>query len=155
MCADNVYTSKEVLKMEEKLLNALNFTLSVPTTLDFLNVYKYWMPTLDEKVGYLAQYLSELALQEYQFLKYKPSLVAACCLSLAQYCIVGTCWSEEMENVTRYKWPELNECMRELQAVYSNAPFSSLSVVKKRYVKPERMQVSSMSPPANYNMTFP
>lgn len=31
MCADNVYTSAEVLKMEEKLLNTLNFTLSVPT----------------------------------------------------------------------------------------------------------------------------
>lgn len=31
MCADNVYTSTEVLKMEEKLLNALNFTLAVPT----------------------------------------------------------------------------------------------------------------------------
>ncbi|RLN50304.1 hypothetical protein BBJ28_00021093, partial [Nothophytophthora sp. Chile5] len=31
MCADNVYTSVEVLEMEEKLLNALNFTLSVPT----------------------------------------------------------------------------------------------------------------------------
>lgn len=33
MCADNVYTSAEVLKMEEKLLNTLNFTLSVPTGL--------------------------------------------------------------------------------------------------------------------------
>lgn len=31
MCADNVYTSVEVLEMEEKLLNTLNFTLSVPT----------------------------------------------------------------------------------------------------------------------------
>jgi hypothetical protein len=31
MCADNVYTSAEVLKMEEKLLNTLNFTLSIPT----------------------------------------------------------------------------------------------------------------------------
>ncbi|RHY44351.1 hypothetical protein DYB38_013285 [Aphanomyces astaci] len=31
MCADNVYTSVDVLKMEEQLLNTLNFTLSVPT----------------------------------------------------------------------------------------------------------------------------
>ena len=31
MCADNVYTSVEVLEMGEKLLNTLNFTLSVPT----------------------------------------------------------------------------------------------------------------------------
>ncbi|RHY20829.1 hypothetical protein DYB36_011183 [Aphanomyces astaci] len=30
MCADNVYTSVDVLKMEEQLLNTLNFTLSTP-----------------------------------------------------------------------------------------------------------------------------
>ncbi|RQM26420.1 hypothetical protein B5M09_006008 [Aphanomyces astaci] len=30
MCADNVYTSVDVLKMEEHLLNTLNFTLSTP-----------------------------------------------------------------------------------------------------------------------------
>lgn len=31
MCADTVFTAAQVLKMEEKLLNTLNFTLSVPT----------------------------------------------------------------------------------------------------------------------------
>jgi hypothetical protein len=31
MCADNVYSSMEVLKMEEQLLNTLDFTLAVPT----------------------------------------------------------------------------------------------------------------------------
>lgn len=39
MCADNVYTSVEVLEMEEKLLNTLNFTLSVPTG------KSYWLAT--------------------------------------------------------------------------------------------------------------
>lgn len=37
----------------------------------------------------LAHYLLELALQEYQFLKYLPSVVATCCLSMAMYTIDG------------------------------------------------------------------
>lgn len=89
MCADNVYTSTEVLKMEEKLLNTLHFTLSVPTALDFLNIYERMIPPLQKKTSMLAHYLLELALQEYQFLKYYPSVVAACCLSMAMFTVDG------------------------------------------------------------------
>jgi cyclin A len=111
MCADNVYTSVEVLEMEEKLLNTLNFTLSVPTgtsplnvscwlrwlwshspsfaALDFLNIYERMIPPIQKKTSMLAHYLLELALQEYQFLKYLPSVVAACCLSMAMYTMDG------------------------------------------------------------------
>lgn len=112
MCADNVYTSAEVLKMEEKLLNTLNFTLSVPTgllthyclqlrvcerassnvlfaALDFLNIYQRMIPPIQKKTSMLAHYLLELALQEYQFLKYLPSVVATCCLSMAMFTVDG------------------------------------------------------------------
>lgn len=154
MCADNVYTSTEVLQTEEKLLNALNFTLSVPTVLDFLNVFKYSMPELPKKTQYLAQYLAELSLQEYDFLKYKPSLIAACCLSLAHFCLEEISWSPEMQSVTRYEWKDLKGCMSDLQGVYSNSPFSVLAVIKKRYMKSDRCQVSALSPPTRYNMTF-
>ncbi|CAI5730866.1 unnamed protein product [Peronospora destructor] len=54
MCADNVYTSVEVLEMEEKLLNTLNFTLSVPTALDFLNIYERMIPPMQKKTTMLA-----------------------------------------------------------------------------------------------------
>lgn len=37
----------------------------------------------------LAHYLLELALQEYEMLKYLPSVVATCCLSMAMYTIDG------------------------------------------------------------------
>lgn len=49
------YTSVEVLQMEEKLLNSLNFGLAVPTSLDFLNIIEALMPPLEHKTVMLAQ----------------------------------------------------------------------------------------------------
>ncbi|GMF51822.1 unnamed protein product [Phytophthora fragariaefolia] len=83
MCADSEFKAEEVLRMEENLLNTLNFTLSMPTALDFMNIYEKLIPSIPKKIVMLTHYLLELTLQEYQFLKYAPSIVATCCLSMA------------------------------------------------------------------------
>nr|CCA19390.1 cell division protein kinase putative [Albugo laibachii Nc14] len=154
MCADNVYTSTEVLKMEEKLLNALNFTLAVPTALDFLNVYQRMIPPVSMKSSMLAHYLLELALQEYQMLKYYPSVVATCCLSMALYTIEGFPMTKELADATCYKWSDLRECMAELKILYSSSPSNNLTVIKKRYSKSERCQVANIIPPTTFRMAF-
>lgn len=154
MCADNVYTSVEVLEMEEKLLNTLNFTLSVPTALDFLNIYERMIPPIQKKTSMLAHYLLELALQEYQFLKFLPSVVAACCLSMAMYTIDGFPMTKELVDACQYEWPNLKECMGELQTLYSNSPSNNLAVIKKRYSKAERCQVANVLPPTSFSMAF-
>ncbi|KAI9911861.1 hypothetical protein PsorP6_009670 [Peronosclerospora sorghi] len=176
MCADNVYTSVEVLEMEEKLLNTLNFTLSVPTgrsrtmlgefgrtsnfctqlrlALDFLNIYERMIPPIQKKTSMLAHYLLELALQEYQFLKYLPSVVAACCLSMAMYTMDGFPMTKELVDACQYNWLDLKECMGELQMLYSNSSANNLAVIKKRYSKAERCQVANVLPPTSFNMAF-
>ncbi|CAI5722716.1 unnamed protein product [Hyaloperonospora brassicae] len=154
MCADNVYTSVEVLEMEEKLLNTLNFTLSVPTALDFLNIYERMIPPIQKKTSMLAHYLLELALQEYQFLKYLPSVVATCCLSMAMYTVDGFPMTKELVDACQYNWSGLKGCMGELQTLYSNSPSNNLAVIKKRYSKAERCQVANVLPPTSFNMAF-
>ncbi|CAK4078763.1 unnamed protein product [Aphanomyces euteiches] len=154
MCADNVYTSIEVLKMEEQLLNTLEFTLSVPTALDFLNIYQQMMTPLPKKTSMLAQYLSELALQEYRFLRYLPSCVATCCLSLAMFCVDGYSMTPELQAASQYTWNDLKDCMYQLQDVYASAHTNLLTVVKKRYTEEERCQVALLLPPMAYNMSF-
>ncbi|RHY28388.1 hypothetical protein DYB32_006009 [Aphanomyces invadans] len=146
MCADNVYTSVDVLKMEEQLLNTLNFTLAVPTVLDFLNIYQKMMPPLQKRTAMLAQYLAELALQEYRFLRYLPSCVATCCLSLALYSIEGYPMTPELQAASRYAYADLKECLVKLQDVYSSAHMNLLTVVKKRYTDVDRCQALTILP---------
>jgi serine/threonine protein kinase len=66
MCADNLYTSAEVLQMEEKLLNVLDFRLGVPNVYDFLKLLMEKLPVLlapDSDVRWLSEYLAELSMQ--------------------------------------------------------------------------------------------
>ena len=58
--------------------------------LDFLNIYERMIAPIQKKTSMLAHYLLELALQEYQFLKFPPSMVAVCCLSLAMFTVDGS-----------------------------------------------------------------
>ncbi|OQR91965.1 cyclin-dependent kinase with F-box domain, partial [Thraustotheca clavata] len=107
-----------------------------------------------KETSMLAHYLSELALQEYNFLKYLPSCIATCCLSLALYCIHGYAMTPELQAVCQYKWEDVKDCMLTLQQVYSNSQFNLLTVVKKRYTEDERCQVASLTPPHTYNISF-
>ncbi|KAF4129950.1 Cyclin C-terminal domain-containing protein [Phytophthora infestans] len=132
LCADNIYTATEVREMEVKVLNTLNFALLVPTALDFLNIYERLIPPIEKKTSMLAHYLVELSLQEYQFLKYSPSVVATCCLSRAMYMIDEGPMSKDLANVCLYSWSDLQGCMMELQKLSSNASSNTFTTIKKR-----------------------
>ncbi|EEY62343.1 cell division protein kinase, putative [Phytophthora infestans T30-4] len=154
LCAENVYTATEVLEMEVKVLNTLNFALLVPTALDFLNIYGRLIPPIEKKTSMLAHYLLELSLQEYQFLKYSPSVVATCCLSMAMYMIDGGPMSKDLANVCLYSWSDLQGCMMELQKLSSNASSNTLTTIKKRYSRTNRCEVAKVSPPESFDMAF-
>ena len=88
MCADNLYSAPEVLRMEETLLNKLDFRLGVPTTYDFLKLVMEKLPQIIVKksnAAFLAEYFAELSMQDYGMLGFMPSRIAACCISLALY----------------------------------------------------------------------
>ncbi|KAL0312044.1 UNVERIFIED_CONTAM: Cyclin-A2-1 [Sesamum radiatum] len=86
---DNTYTKEEVVKMESRVLNFLGFQLSVPTTKKFLRRFiqaaqvSYKVPSVE--LEFLANYLAELTLIEYSFLKFLPSVVAASAVFLARW----------------------------------------------------------------------
>ncbi|KAK6116873.1 hypothetical protein DH2020_049403 [Rehmannia glutinosa] len=86
---DNAYTKEEVVKMESHVLNFLGFHLSVPTTKKFLRRFiqaaqvSYEVPSVE--LEFMANYLAELTLIEYNFLKFLPSIIAASAVFLARW----------------------------------------------------------------------
>ncbi|ETO83346.1 CMGC/CDK/CDC2 protein kinase [Phytophthora nicotianae P1976] len=153
-CASYGFTATEVRVMEVKVLNALKFTLVAPTALDFLNIYERMIPAIPTKTAMLAHYLLELTLQEYQFMSYLPSVVAACCLSMAMYTMDGLVMTKELSSVCQHKWSDLEGCMEELQALFSNGSSDNLTVIRKRYSKVERCEVAKVPPPKLFRMAF-
>jgi len=61
--------------MEKNILNELNFNLTVPTSLRFIERY-YKLLNIENKILYMSRYISELCLIDYDILKYSPNEIA-------------------------------------------------------------------------------
>jgi cyclin B len=79
---DRAYTRQELLDMEQNIVEKLDFKLTVPTGHPFLVRYLLVVQA-SELAKAAANYYMERTLQEYEFLQYRPSLVAAAAVCLA------------------------------------------------------------------------
>ncbi|XP_062227742.1 cyclin-A2-1-like [Phragmites australis] len=150
---DNTYTKSEVLKMECQVLNDLGFRLSVPTTKTFLRRFlraaqaSRKAPSLT--LGFLANYLAELTLIDYGFLKFLPSVVAASAVFLARWTLDPSDlpWNYTLEHYTSYKSSDIQTCvcaLRELQHNTSNCP---LNAIREKYRQEKFECVGNLTSP--------
>ncbi|KAI4316266.1 hypothetical protein L6164_024263 [Bauhinia variegata] len=149
---DSTYTRGEVLKMESEVLNLLNFQLSVPTTKTFLRrfiqaaqaSYKVQFVELE----YLANYLAELTLVEYSFLKFLPSLIAASAVFLARWTLNQSDhpWNPTLQHYTNYKVSELKTTVLALEDLQLNTKGCSLNAIREKYKQQKFNCVAALSP---------
>lgn len=79
---DNAYSKSEILEMEESILTSLEFGIHFTSQLRFLERYFYLKDT-SENEKFLAQFLVEGCLIQYNMLKYNSSILAASALYLS------------------------------------------------------------------------
>ncbi|KAG8381884.1 hypothetical protein BUALT_Bualt05G0019200 [Buddleja alternifolia] len=147
---DNTYTKEEVVKMESRVLNLLGFQLFVPTTKKFLRRFiqaaqvSYKVPSVE--LEFLANYLAELTLIEYSFVKFLPSLIAASAIFLARWTLDQSDhpWNPTMEYYTRYKTSELKSAVLELQELQLNTGESMLRSIREKYKQSKFKCVSTL-----------
>ncbi|XP_027902218.1 cyclin-A2-2-like isoform X1 [Vigna unguiculata] len=149
---DNTYTKEEVLKMEREVLNVIHFQLSVPTIKTFLRRFiqaaqsSYKAPCVE--LEFLANYLAELALVEYSFFQFLPSLVAASAVFLARWTLNDSehPWNPTLEHYTNYKASELKTVVLELQDLQLNSKGCPLNAVRDKYKLQKFNCVANLSP---------
>ncbi|KHG05835.1 Cyclin-A2-2 -like protein [Gossypium arboreum] len=157
---DNTYSSGEVLKMERKILNFLYFQLSVPTTKTFLRRFiqaaqaTYKDPCIE--LEFLANYLAELSLVEYNFLKFLPSLIAASAVFLARWTLNQSVhpWDPTLEHYTSYKASELKTTVLALEDLQLNTNGCSLNAIHDKYKQQKFKCVATMSSPEKVISVF-
>eukprot|EP00967_Tisochrysis_lutea_P087085 scaffold123074_cov37-Tisochrysis_lutea.AAC.2 len=148
--SDNTYTRAEILAMEGTILNRLQFELSVATPKVFLNRFIKAAQiggVCDPRAASLCHYLCELTLQEYAFLKYSPSMLAAASLRLALHAAGLPAWTATLEATSGYSAEVLNECVSDVLLVYRKAESNSLQAVREKYSHAKFLRVSLLSPP--------
>ncbi|KAL1495805.1 hypothetical protein AB1Y20_016666 [Prymnesium parvum] len=147
--SDNTYKREEILHMEGMVLNRLEFELSVATTRAFLNRFLNVARAgeCDQTTEKLCEYLCELTLQEYAFVKYRPSEIAAAALRMALHTMRLPSWSPMLQDVSGYAIEQLQNCCVEMYAVFRKASTNNLQAVREKYAHAKFLCVATLSPP--------
>jgi serine/threonine protein kinase len=103
--------AKEILLMEETVMNDLQFDVYIPTTIDFVTLFMECVPELnkdgedqeDAVLTHLVRYISEVTLLSADFLDYKPSAVAACCVRYALLMLKRRSWPPGLLALSRFE----------------------------------------------------
>ncbi|XP_057845779.2 cyclin-A1-4 isoform X2 [Cryptomeria japonica] len=151
---DNTYFRDEVLQMESKVLQHLNFELSTPTIKCFLRRFvRAAQASLEAQLlhlEFLANFLAELTLPDYSFLEYLPSLLAASAVFLAKFTLdpIKKPWTPTLKHYTRYQPRELKACVKALHELQCNKEGCGLPAIREKYRQHKFKCVSTMVPPA-------
>ncbi|CAN6220111.1 unnamed protein product [Urochloa humidicola] len=157
---DNTYTKAEVLKMECLVLNDLGFHLSVPTTKTFLRRFlraaQASRKTPSITLGFVANYLAELTLVDYGFLKFLPSVVAASAVFLARWTLdqSDVPWNQTLEHYTSYKSSDIQLCVCALWELQHNTSNCPLNAVREKYRHQKFECVANLTSPELHQSLF-
>ncbi|KAG9448080.1 hypothetical protein H6P81_014208 [Aristolochia fimbriata] len=136
---DNTYFREEVLQMEADVLRYLKFEMTAPTAKCFLRRFLRAAQGCNEVpmllLEFLASYLSELSLLEYDMLSYLPSVIAASAIFLANFILLPSKrpWNATLRHYTLYKPSELRECVKTLHRLFINSHGSTLPAIREKY----------------------
>uniref|UniRef100_A0A0E0FJ45 Cyclin C-terminal domain-containing protein n=1 Tax=Oryza nivara TaxID=4536 RepID=A0A0E0FJ45_ORYNI len=86
---------------------------------------------------FLANYVAELSLLEYNLLSYPPSLVAASAIFLAKFILQPAKhpWNSTLAHYTQYKSSELSDCVKALHRLFCVGPGSNLPAIREKYTQ--------------------
>jgi len=145
--SDKAYTRDQILMMESIMLNTLQFNLTVPSALRFGQRFIKMVPNKVARFSVLVSYLMELTLQNYDFLDYLPSMIAASATYLA---ISMTSerpghpkWSDLLKSNTTYREEELQNCVRDLYTLAAKKP-EKYRAVRKKYASRKFFEVAKI-----------
>jgi cyclin A len=116
--SDNTYDRDQVVRMEAAILSTLKFRLTLATPWDFKSRF-ITAANCDLNTALYVDYLIELALIDSLCVQFKPSIIAAAAVYLAQWNQhKAKCWSAELIKVSGFKQSELDGAIEALQKLY-------------------------------------
>ncbi|GMI50664.1 hypothetical protein ScalyP_jg7755 [Parmales sp. scaly parma] len=156
-CCDNKYEINDIVRTERILLQTLSFKINDPTVFDFVSVFVSFTDEFNNKSSALksqrltltAHFIAEIVLHGSAYVKYPPSLIATCVVSLTLYIKNECAFPRNLEIISRRKFGELKDCFEEIwrdcvevQTGMHGWDVIQLGCVKKKYEKQERLCVA-------------
>lgn len=143
---DNTYDQTQLVDMEARVLETLEFRLALPTGKTFQRRYLQ-AAAADEELHYLAAFLLELNLMDEQLLKFLPSQMAAASVYLARSMLGRKPWDPTLAHYSRYSESDIVPVAAEL--AYTHAQIQadgSFTAILEKYSSDRLRRVASRAP---------
>ncbi|XP_042381779.1 G2/mitotic-specific cyclin S13-7-like [Zingiber officinale] len=132
---DRSYSREQVLGMEKRILNKLEWNLTVPTPYVFL-VRFIKAAACDKEMEHMVFFFAELALMNYSMIMFCPSLVASSAVYAAQCTLnKSPVWSERLKRHTGFSEDQLLDCTEMLVNSHAMARESKWKAAYKKYAE--------------------
>ncbi|PHT94279.1 Cyclin-B2-5 [Capsicum annuum] len=130
---DKVYARKEVLKMENFMVNSLHFNMTIPITY----VFMWWFliaSQYDKKVELMSFFSIKLCIVEYEMLRFPPSMLPAVAVFTAQ-CTLGLFWewNATCEKHKNYRKKKILECSKLMVSFHQKVAVGNLTGMHRKY----------------------
>lgn len=126
------------------MLNTLEWNLSAPSPLHFLRRFSKAAGS-DYSVHTLGKYMIETTLLDVNFLKFRPSEIAAAAIFLSRSMTgVTPTWNPTLAHYTRLSEVEARNIAVELNDLLKRTQRSSLKAVQTKYTSPKNGQVARL-----------
>lgn len=152
----DTYSRDLIVEMELDVCSALRFHLTIVTPYHFIDYFlraSFVSSDVLNRAGcsggankdvmhYMAEYLLELAILDFRFVRKKPSLVAATVIYLARAYLdirdltnpnCKGCWSKTLEWYTDYSETDLRESALQLSQICQRTDEDHLKVIYEKY----------------------
>lgn len=128
---DRAYSKNEILDMEETVLRALAYQITIPSAHAFLVRYLK-AAHADKRMVQLSCYILDGTLQSYNLLHYLPSQLSAAAVFIARRCVGRNSWSPTLLKYAGYTEEEIAPVARAILSEKSSAS-TELRAVNKKY----------------------
>ncbi|XP_069618220.1 G2/mitotic-specific cyclin-B2-like [Ranitomeya imitator] len=142
---DNAYSKAEIREMERTILDKLGFDLGRPLPIHFLRrATRCCRAEAEHHV--LAKYFMELTLLDYDMVHYRPSIIAAASLCLAQKVLNWGTWDTIVQHNTGYTEDDLLLVMQHIakNVVKVNNNMTKYVYVKNKYASRKLNRISTI-----------
>ena len=143
---DNAYDKNQMINMENDILKVLDFNICVPSYFRFLEIYKFYLK-FDDKFFFLCNYLIEVALIEYNLIKFQPSIITTSAIFIALKIynkdnIICNFEENDLWNISKLNFDNVRDCVIKLIYSVEKLEKSKYLALKKKFSSEKFMCVS-------------
>jgi hypothetical protein len=142
--SDKAYSREQILDMEYCILGALQFNFTTTSAWRFAERFILALE-LGEEVKNCTNFLLQITLQNYKFLQYNPSQLAAAAVYLAFSSVSPTDTYPWDHKILKYSYAEMAPVVGDLFALWQEQQQSKYQAVNRKFLKQKYEEIAKIN----------